>query len=60
MKRLALIGLAALIATPATAQDDWDLGRDPERKLTIAAVTYDNFGVAVRCMDDVMLSLIHI
>ncbi len=54
MKRLALIGLAALIATSATAQDDWDLGRDPERKLTIAAVTYDNFGVAVRCMDDVM------
>ena len=49
-----LIALSALIATPATAQDDWDLGRDPERKLTIAAVTYDNFGVAVRCMDDVM------
>lgn len=54
MKRFALIGLSLLIASPATAQDDWDLGRDPERKLTIAAVTYDNFGVAVRCMDDVM------
>lgn len=54
MKRLALIGLVALMATPVAAQDDWDLGRDPERKLTIAAVTYDNFGVAVRCMDDVM------
>lgn len=54
MKRLALIGLAALIATPAAAQDDWDLGRDPARKLTMAAVTYDNFGVSVRCMDGVM------
>ncbi|MDQ3125573.1 MAG: hypothetical protein M3Q74_08210 [Pseudomonadota bacterium] len=56
MNRLwkSTLALAALIATPATAQDDWDLGRDPERKLTIAAVTYDNFGVAVRCMDDVM------
>lgn len=51
---MSLLALAGLIATPATAQDDWDLGRDPERKLTIAAVTYDNFGVAVRCMDDVM------
>ncbi len=54
MKRLALIALSFLTAGPAMAQDDWDLGRDPERKLTIAAVTYDNFGVAVRCMDDVM------
>jgi len=56
MKRVwtGLCVLAALIATPVAAQDDWDLGRDPERKLTIAAVTYDNFGVAVRCMDDVM------
>ena len=57
MNRVALIGLAALIATPVLAQgaaEDWDLGRDPERKLTIAAVTYENFGVAVRCMDDVM------
>lgn len=51
---MSTLALAALIATPAMAQDDWDLGRDPERKLTIAAVTYDNFGVAVRCMDDVM------
>lgn len=49
-----LLAMTGLIAGPAFAQDDWDLGRDPERKLTIAAVTYDNFGVAVRCMDDVM------
>ena len=56
MKRpwTSVLALSALIATPATAQDDWDLGRDPARRLTIAAVTYDNFGVAVRCMDGVM------
>lgn len=56
MKRIrtGVLALAALAAVPAAAQDDWDLGRDPGRKLTIAAVTYDNFGVAVRCMDDVM------
>lgn len=46
--------LATTIATPSAAQDDWDLGRDPERKLTVAAVSFDNFGVAVRCVDDVM------
>ncbi len=56
MNRLSMsvLALVTLIATPAMAQDDWDLGRDPERKLTIAAVTYDNFGVAVRCMDGVL------
>jgi hypothetical protein len=56
MKRLctSILALTALVATPARAQDDWDLGRDPERRLTIAAVTYDNFGVAVRCMDGVL------
>lgn len=49
-----LSALTALIATPAAAQDDWDLGRDPERRLTVAAVNFDNFGVSVRCVDDVM------
>lgn len=52
--RTFLLILAAMIATPAAAQDDWDLARDPERKLTVAAVNFDNFGVAVRCVDDVM------
>jgi hypothetical protein len=52
--RISLVALVGLIATPANAQDDWDLGRDPGRKLTIAAVTYENFGVAVRCVDGVM------
>ena len=52
--RTVLLILAAMIATPAAAQDDWDLGRDPGRKLTVAAVNFDNFGVAVRCVDDVM------
>lgn len=49
----ALLAAALTIHTPAFAQegDDWDFGSDPARKLTIAAVTFDNFGVAVRCMD---------
>ena len=52
--RIFLLILAAMIATPAAAQDDWDLARDPGRRLTVAAVNFDNFGVAVRCVDDVM------
>lgn len=52
--RTFLLILAATIATSATAQDDWDLGRDPGRRLTVAAVSFDSFGVAVRCVDDVM------
>lgn len=42
------------VAFPALAQDagdDWDLGRDPARDAVIAAVTFDNFGIAVRCVD---------
>lgn len=45
--------IAAPIAAPAQdPSDDWDFGADPARKLTIAAMTFENFGVAVRCMDD--------
>lgn len=49
---LLLAGLAA--SGPALSQDgdDWDFGQDPERGLTIAAVSFENFGVAVRCMND--------
>jgi|APAra7269097235_1048549.scaffolds.fasta_scaffold00282_22 hypothetical protein len=51
------IGMAcmALAAVPALAQDageDWDFGRDESRNLSIAAVTFQNFGVAVRCAND--------
>jgi hypothetical protein len=42
----------------ASAQDagahEWDFGRDPARKLAIAAVSYENFGVAVRCLDGIL------
>lgn len=51
----ALASASLLIGnSAATAQDpeDWDFGADSERDLTIAAVTFDNFGVAVRCMND--------
>ena len=55
---LSRIGLAALLvghlAGPgsAVAQDegDWDFGEDRARDLSIAAVSFENFGVAVRCM----------
>ncbi len=55
---LSKIGLAALLVAnlassgPAVAQDegDWDFGEDRSRDLSIAAVSFENFGVAVRCM----------
>jgi hypothetical protein len=55
--KLVALCTALLIAAPvaAPAQDpseDWDFGADPARKLTIAAMTFENFGVAVRCMDE--------
>jgi hypothetical protein len=56
MKRALIALTMALVANPAVAQDpadDWDFGEDPGRNLTIAAVTFDNFGVAVRCLDGV-------
>lgn len=39
---------------PAAAQDasDWDYGEDAAKDLAIAAVTFENFGVAVRCMGE--------
>lgn len=55
--RLTLgVMLSGLIAVgPAAARgagDDWDYGDDSVRDLAIAAVTFENFGVAVRCMND--------
>lgn len=49
----ALLAIVLLANGPSVAQDDgdWDFGEDPARKLSIAAVTFPNFGVAVRCMD---------
>lgn len=54
--RTATALLAALLmsggpAAARNADDDWDFGEDPGRKLSIAAVTFESFGVAVRCMD---------
>lgn len=47
-----LIG-ALTLGSPAASRitDDWDYGEDPARALVIAAVTFENFGVAVRCME---------
>lgn len=47
---LGLIGSAT--ASAQEPVDDWDFGEDPARKLSIAAVSFETFGVAVRCVDD--------
>lgn len=52
--RLGLCLAAAAAAWPASAQDsgdEWDYGENPAQKLSIAAVTFDTFGVAVRCLN---------
>lgn len=58
MNRALIAILVCATALPASAQDitpdEWDFGRDPERDLTIAAVSFENFGVAVRCLDDTL------
>ena len=57
LKRLAAPAAALMLvsgtgsAAQVPAGEDWDLGVDPAQKLTVAAVTFDRFGVAVRCMD---------
>ena len=55
MRRATALATALLIAGgPGWAQDagdDWDFGENREQKLSIAAVSFENFGVAVRCMD---------
>jgi hypothetical protein len=50
---LAGLGVALLAAGPSWSQDadDWDFAEDRSRNLTIAAVTFDTLGIAVRCMD---------
>ena len=55
---VGVIGLAIAMAfnSVASAQtpggDEWDYGEDAAKKLSIAAVTFETFGVAVRCSDD--------
>jgi len=54
MKAVVSALIAALATGPVLAQDpgdDWDYGEDPSRGLAVAAVTFDSFGVAVRCMN---------
>ena len=50
---IVLSGLTAVgPAATQAAGDDWDYGDDAARDLAIAAVSFENFGVAVRCMED--------
>lgn len=61
LKPLLVALLTVATAAPALAQsgpaqsaDEWDFGHNAEQKLTIAAVSFENFGVAVRCRDTVL------
>lgn len=50
----SVLAAALLWNNPVMAQDasdDWDYGEDPAEKTSIAAVTFETFGVAVRCRD---------
>lgn len=64
LKQLGVAGvaLAMLANSPAWAQaaggDDWDYGENPREKLVIAAVTFETFGVAVRCRDNALSVLV--
>lgn len=51
---MALAAALLVSGGAAVAQDvgdDWDYGENAAQKLSIAAVSFENFGVAVRCMD---------
>lgn len=54
-RTLVMLALCA-VALPALAQDsepDWDMMRDPGKKLTLAFTQFNSgLGVAVRCVDD--------
>lgn len=45
------VGPTAGLAAGQDAGDDWDFGENSAQKLTIAAVSFEDFGVAVRCVD---------
>lgn len=54
---LASVAALSVAASPVWSQDageDWDFGQDAGRDLAIAAVTFDNFGIAVRCLNDTL------
>ena len=49
--------LLLALALPASAQEaseDWDYWQTPAEKLSIAAVSFEKFGIAVRCRDGVL------
>lgn len=56
MHRPLAVLLACAVALPASAQDadrDWDMLRDPAKKLTMAYTQFDSgLGVAARCVDE--------
>lgn len=56
MRRALFVLIACALALPALAQDaerDWDMLRDPAKKLTLAYTQFDTgLGIATRCVDE--------
>lgn len=53
----AALAAGLLFNNTAAAQvssDDWDYGENAGEKIVIAAVTFDTFGIAVRCQDNAL------
>lgn len=59
---VAVVTLALLANSAAWAQapanDDWDYSENAGEKLAIASVTFETFGVAVRCRDNTLSVLV--
>ncbi|NJC41233.1 hypothetical protein GGQ87_001491 [Brevundimonas alba] len=55
MKRALVLLTASAVALPALAQDtsgDWDISRDPAKRMVLAYTTFDNgLSVGFRCID---------
>lgn len=55
---LAASAMGAAGSAGAQDGDDWDYGHSAEQNASVAAVTFDTMGVAVRCMNDTLSVLL--
>lgn len=63
MKSILILSATLAVALPALAQDtvaDWDVTRDPDRKLTVAFTAFDNgLAIGTRCLNNSFQVLIN-
>ena len=63
MKSVLILSATLAVALPALAQDtvaDWDVTRDPDRKLTVAFTAFDNgLAIGTRCLNNSFQVLIN-